>query len=76
MGDYEGLDSTGRRFVPVFVTANNGDTANPTDVFSTLVRPTFGGSPLVTARAARSSAAKRALASPLRRPIQGAVRRR
>ena len=76
VGDYVGLDSTGRRFASVFVPANDGNTANRTDVFSTLVRPAFGGSSLATARAARSSAAKRALASPLRRPIQGAVRRR
>jgi BNR/Asp-box repeat len=34
VGDYEGLTNTGN-FLPVFVTANNGNLANRTDVFST-----------------------------------------
>ena len=34
VGDYEGLTSVPRPFVPVFVTANDGNTANPTDAFS------------------------------------------
>ena len=33
VGDYEGLTNT-RNFLPVFVTANSGDLANRTDVFS------------------------------------------
>ena len=39
VGDYEGLTSVPRAFVPVFVTANNGNIANPTDVFSASVAP-------------------------------------
>lgn len=35
VGDYEGLTSAGGRFLPVFVTANSGNLANRTDVFST-----------------------------------------
>jgi hypothetical protein len=49
VGDYEGLTSIGRRFVPGFVTANSGNTANPTDLFSTTVRPRFFGSPFAAA---------------------------
>jgi hypothetical protein len=33
LGDYEGLVHDGRRFVPFFVIANNGDVSNRTDVF-------------------------------------------
>ena len=43
VGDYEGLTSAGGRFLPVFVTANSGNLANRTDVFSTAVRATAGG---------------------------------
>ena len=32
VGDYEGLDNAGNAFTPLFVTANDGDTANRTDV--------------------------------------------
>ena len=42
VGDYEGLTSAGGRFLPVFVTANSGNLANRTDVFSTSVRATAG----------------------------------
>jgi hypothetical protein len=38
VGDYEGLTSAEGRFLPVFVTANSGNLANRTDVFSTAVR--------------------------------------
>ena len=38
-GRLRGLTSVGRRFVPVFVTANDGNTANPTDAFSASVAP-------------------------------------
>ena len=43
VGDYEGLTSAGGRFLPVFVTANSGNLANRTDVFSTSVRASAGG---------------------------------
>ena len=49
VGDYEGLTSIGRRFAPGFVTANSGNLANRTDLFSTTVRPEFGGSPFAAA---------------------------
>ena len=34
VGDYEGLTAIGRDFMPFFVIANSGNTANRTDVFS------------------------------------------
>ena len=39
VGDYEGLASAGTSFRPLFVQANSGITANPTDVFTTSVAP-------------------------------------
>ena len=53
VGDYEGL-APSADFSPLFVAANTGNTANPTDVFSTLVH-----GPLPTA-ASRAHAAHRA----------------
>jgi hypothetical protein len=53
VGDYEGLTSIGRQFVPGFVTANSGNPDNPTDLFSTTVRPGFGRSPFAAASLAR-----------------------
>jgi hypothetical protein len=38
-GDYQGLDTQGTAFVPFFVTANSGNTANRTDVFAAGVTP-------------------------------------
>ena len=35
LGEYEGLTSIGNSFMPLFVTVNNGNTANRTDVFTT-----------------------------------------
>jgi hypothetical protein len=37
LGEYEGLTNIGNTFAPVFVTVNNGNPANSTDVFSTTV---------------------------------------
>jgi hypothetical protein len=37
LGDYEGLTTSGTSFLPFFVQANSGDTANPTDVFTTSI---------------------------------------
>ena len=37
LGEYEGLTNIGNTFVPVFVTVNNGNPGNSTDVFSTKV---------------------------------------
>jgi hypothetical protein len=39
VGDYEGLDNIGNQFVPFFVQANNGNTANRTDAFFTTATP-------------------------------------
>ena len=37
LGDYHALASTGTTFVPFYVQTNNGNAANPTDVFASLV---------------------------------------
>jgi hypothetical protein len=37
LGEYEGLTNIGNVFAPVFITVNNGNPANRTDVFSTTV---------------------------------------
>ncbi len=39
VGDYEGLATIGNTFIPVFVQANSGNTANRTDVFETTAGP-------------------------------------
>jgi hypothetical protein len=39
VGDYEGLAHVGDTFVPFFVQANSGNTANPSDVFVTQATP-------------------------------------
>ncbi len=39
VGDYEGLASFGNTFVPFFIQANSGNTANRTDAFFTTVSP-------------------------------------
>lgn len=39
LGDYEGLASSGNKFLPVFIQANSGNTANRTDAFDTTVGP-------------------------------------
>ncbi len=58
VGDYEGLATAGRRFLPVFVTTRDGNLANRTDVFSSQVLPSFG-SAQVAARTARVGAGNR-----------------
>jgi hypothetical protein len=77
VGDYEGLTNTGN-FLPVFVTANDDNLANRTDVFSTSFQSSLG-----SARSARSARRKplatannRALARLVKRAgaIQGPVR--
>ena len=57
VGDYEGLTSAGGRFLPVFVTANSGNLANRTDVFSASVRAS--ASAKSSRRVARASATRR-----------------
>lgn len=39
LGEYEGLGNVGDKFVSVFIQVNNGNAANRTDVFQTLVGP-------------------------------------
>jgi hypothetical protein len=58
VGDYEGLTTSRRRYVPVFVTANNGNLENRTDVFSTSLRPSLASAPTseVSPAAAQASA--------------------
>jgi hypothetical protein len=66
VGDYEGLTNIGD-FLPVFVTANSGNMANPTDVFSS----SFGAS----ATAARSAKPKVAARASNRRSLARLVKR-
>jgi hypothetical protein len=54
VGDYEGLDTSGERFQNVFVTANDGNLANRTDVFGTSLKPSFATAKATT-RTARAS---------------------
>ena len=68
VGDYEGLTSVPRPFVPVFVTANDGNTANPTDAFSRQWRPSFGA----TSAARRHARARASARKPLARLIKRA----
>ena len=77
VGDYEGLAATPRVFAPVFVTANNGNTSNPTDAFSTSFRPSFDPFGAV-ARAAAWSNTNAPLARLVRQAgaINGPVRAR
>jgi len=39
VGDYEGLDTIGTKFMPFFVAANSGNLSNRTDVFATSITP-------------------------------------
>jgi hypothetical protein len=39
VGDYEGIDTSATSFVPFFVQANSGNSANRTDVFTATVTP-------------------------------------
>ena len=73
VGDYEGLTSADGRFLPVFVTANDGNTANRTDVFSASVRPSskWGISSRVLAHASTNRLARLVRAAGA---IQGPVR--
>jgi hypothetical protein len=74
VGDYEGLTSADGRFLPVFVTANDGNLNNRTDVFSTSVRPASGHAANARARAAVSQRLARLVRSA--GAIQGPVRSR
>jgi BNR/Asp-box repeat len=77
VGDYEGLASEGA-FKPLFVQANTGNTANPTDAFSTTVRGPLTGLAAASRKASRMSRARAARAPTGRhapgRPFDGAAR--
>jgi hypothetical protein len=72
VGDYEGLTSVPRTFLPVFVTANNGNLRNPTDAFSTQWRPSFD----ISSAARRAARARASASKPLARLVKraGAIR--
>lgn len=76
VGDYEGLATAGRRFLPVFVTTPNGNLANRTDVFSTQILPSFGSAQVAARTALVGSGARRRLARLVKRGggVQGPVR--
>jgi hypothetical protein len=69
VGDYEGLTSADRRFLPVFVTANDGNLLNRTDVFSASVG---SGASAAASRAVARASVQRRLARLIRQA--GAIR--
>jgi BNR/Asp-box repeat len=75
VGDYEGLAHTGD-FLPVFVTANDGNLANRTDVFSTSFQSSLGTARSAKRKVVARAANSRALARLVKRAgaIQGPVR--
>lgn len=76
VGDYEGLATAGRRFLPVFVTARSGNLANRTDVFSTEVLPSFGSAEVGVRTARVGAGPRRRLARLVKNAggVQGPVR--
>jgi hypothetical protein len=76
VGDYEGLTNTGNPFLPVFVTANNGDLANRTDVFSSSFAGSAGSARTAKRKVVARVANRRSLARLVKRAgaIQGPVR--
>ena len=75
VGDYEGLAHTGD-FLPVFVTANDGNLANRTDVFSTSFQSSLGTARSAKRKVVARAANSRALARLVKRAgaIEGPVR--
>ena len=73
VGDYEGLTSADGRFLPVFVSANSGNLANRTDVFTASVRAAAGTK---SSRVARVSSRRLVRLVKAAGAIQGAVRSR
>jgi hypothetical protein len=76
VGDYEGLTNTGKTFLPVFVTANNGNLANRTDVFSSSFSSSASGARSAGHRVVARTANRRSLARIVKRAgaIQGPMR--
>jgi hypothetical protein len=75
VGDYEGLTNTGN-FLPVFVTANSGNLANRTDVFSSSFRANATAARSAKRKATARASKRRSLARLVKRAgaIQGPVR--
>jgi hypothetical protein len=76
VGDYEGLTNTGNNFLPVFVTANNGNTDNRTDVFSSSFSATASSARSARRRVVARVSNRQSLARLVKRTgaIQGSVR--
>ena len=76
VGDYEGLTNAGNNFLPVFVTANSGNVANRTDVFSSSFSATAGSARSAKRRVVARVSNRRSLARLVKRAgaIQGPVR--
>jgi len=67
LGDYQGLTSVGAEFVPFYVAANTGDTANRTDVFASLATSAGATAKAATVRPgteAQTGDAYRAITAP------------
>jgi hypothetical protein len=77
VGDYEGLTNTGN-FLPVFVTANNGNEANRTDVFSSSFESSLSAARSAKRTVVAQVSNRQALARLIKREgaIQGPVRSR
>jgi hypothetical protein len=89
LGDYQGLGSIGEAFVPFFVQTNDGNFANPTDVFASLTvsaipaagakakaAAPLGGQTLVPARNATSLAVTPELEQRMRENVARVMQRR
>ena len=89
LGDYQGLGSIGENFVPFFVQTNDGNFANPTDVFASLsvsaipaaaakakAAAPFGGQTLVRARNATPLAVTPELEQRMRDNVARVIQRR
>jgi hypothetical protein len=77
VGDYEGLTNTGN-FLPVFVTANDGNLANRTDVFSSSFESSLSAARSAKRRVVARVSNRQALARLVKREgaIRGPVRSR
>jgi hypothetical protein len=75
VGDYEGLTNIGD-FLPVFVTANDGNVANRTDVFSSSFESSLSSARSANAKITAKASNRQRLARLVRREgaIQGPVR--
>jgi hypothetical protein len=74
VGDYEGLIESDGRFVSAYVAANNGNLANRTDGFATVVAPPLSTLPQVGIAASRAKTPR--VGAGQRPTKRGALRRR